>query len=126
MFSYETLYHRGFGWRPLYGEETNPWVIDTLIPKLKDLTGVEWTNPGGNLLHTRGEIIISLKSVFEDNDIAKILKKNFPMISENDLGYKLEKLKCVKKDIYVYEGVWALSTYSIIERGKTAGKKFGL
>lgn len=122
----ETLYHRSFGWKPLYGECTTPWVETKLIPILKDLTNKEWKVAGGNLLHASGVIVLSENTIFEDNEIMNTIKKVYPTLSEENVGYKLEKLVKKYKSKYFYEGVWALSVDRIIERGKISGEKFGI
>lgn len=127
------IHHRSYGWRPLENEtETHPWVVDHLIPKLEKELGIKCKLAGKNLLHIDGEIIISEKSVFEDNELINNLKKIYPVLKSDDIGYKIEKLKRITRgkkiidDKYVYNGFWALSCDRIIERGRITGKKFGL
>lgn len=127
---YGFIRHRSYRWKSLEDKsETDPWVIDHLMPKLEKELGVKWFLAGKNLLHLQGEIILrdgNDQNIFKDNEIIDSLKKMYPLLDSDDIGYKPENLKRIISKKYVYDGIWALSCEKIIERGRIVGKKFGL
>jgi hypothetical protein len=132
------IQHRNFGWKPLNEPDTTPeWVSKTLIPQLNIATGLEWWIAGNRLLHSEKTSIFlpissmwdKLGGVFEKNLAPQEVKKLYPVVKEDDLGYKLEKRihpKDRPRQHIAYEGFWSLSVDRILERGKITGEKFGL
>jgi hypothetical protein len=131
------IHHRSCGWRPLIGEEDKKpeWVTHSLLPQLNRETGVSWKKAGANLLHTE-ECQLFLpeldnkdwwKRVRNHNPIVDTLKKLYPVIEPDELGYCLiDTDGCDKEGMWHYRGFWALNTESIIKRGSIVGQKFGL
>lgn len=135
----DRIEHRNFGWMPLYNTEdkTPGWIKNELIPFLNKETGINWRIVGNNLLHSDTTIIFlpinsmweKFNGVFNENPAPCSIKKKYPVVKGDEFGYKLEKRihpKNRPRQHIAYEGFWALSVDSIIERGRITGEKFGL
>jgi hypothetical protein len=134
----DNIEHRNCGWRPMYEEDLTPeWVSVVLIPWLKSETGIDWKIVGNHLLNSETTTMFlpissmwdKLGGIFANNVVPSKIKKKYPVLREDDFGYKIEKRihpKNRPRQHIAYEGFWALSVHTIIKRGSITGKKFGL
>ena len=133
-----SIQHRNCGWKPMYEEDLTPeWVSVVLIPWLKTETSIDWKIVGNHLLNSETTTMFlpissmwdKLGGIFAQNEAVSKIKKKYPVLREDDFGFKLEKRihpKNRPRQHIAYEGFWALSVDTIIKRGKIAGEKFGL
>lgn len=129
------IFHRSVGWRPLkmtsIDKEYKKW-LDRFLVQLKEITNMEWYLDS-YLVTTNHDILISLPLSHDEftimkNDLIKKLMDIWPALSEDDFGFKLEKVEIIDFDtnIYTYRGMWTFNPINIHDRGKIYSTLFGL
>lgn len=129
---------RSYGWIGTEDLKDLPNTVNFILPEVIKATGIEWKIVG-NMLHSQiVEMVLDRvtlgnggeKALSIDNEVIRKLYTRFPVLDDDEIGYKIidehHFQSSSRVHLNMYLGFWAVNANDIYERGRVAGKKFGI